>query len=115
MKILRIIVLSMAAVGLIFSFAFAADVAKGKALFNDAKLGGATAGKSCNSCHADGKGLDASKKEFMGGKAKSLEAAVNMCIEMFMKGKALDVKSDDMANIIAYIKSVKANAPAEKK
>ncbi|MBT9165126.1 MAG: hypothetical protein DDT23_01141 [candidate division WS2 bacterium] len=106
-EILKLIVLSMMAVGLLFSFAFAGDAAKGKALFNDAKLSGATAGKSCNSCHADGKGLDAFKKEFMGGKAKSIEDATNMCITMMMKGKALDAKSADMANIVAYIKSVK--------
>ncbi len=107
MKVLKIAVLSIVALGLIFSFAFAADVAKGKTLFNDTKFGGGTSGKSCNSCHKDGSGIDAAKKEFMGGKAKSLEAAVNMCIEMMMKGKAIDAKSADMANITAYIKSLK--------
>ncbi len=47
MKILKIVLLSIMATGLLFSFAFAAgDVAKGKALFNDTKLGGNTSGKS---------------------------------------------------------------------
>ena len=113
MKILKIAVLSMLAIGLVFSSALAADIAKGKALFSDAKLGGGAAGKSCNSCHKDGSGIDSSKKEFMGGKAKSLEEAVNMCITMMLKGKAIDAKGADMANIVAYIKSVKGKAPAD--
>lgn len=111
MKVLRMTVLSLIALGLIFSFAFAAgDVAKGKALFNNPKLGGGTAGKSCNSCHPDGKGLEkaADKKEFniMGKKQKSLEEAVNFCIENPLKGKAIDPKGADMVNIVAYIKSL---------
>lgn len=114
---LKIALLSMIALGLIFSFAFAAgDVAKGKALFNDPKLGGGTAGKSCNSCHPDRKGLEkaADKKEFniMGMKQKGLEGAVNFCIENPLKGRAIDPKGADMANIVAYIKSLKAKAPA---
>lgn len=113
MKILRITVLLTIALGLVFYSAFAADMAKGKALFNNPKLGGGAAGKSCNSCHKDGSGIDAAKEEFMGGKAKSLENAVNMCIEMMMKGKAIDTKSADMANIVAYIKSLKGEASGE--
>lgn len=116
MKVLKILVLSIIALGLVFSSAFAADVSKGKALFNDDKLGGSTAGKSCNSCHADGKGLEAAadKKEFnlMGKKLAKLEDVVNMCIEKPMKGKAIDTKGADMANIVAYIKSLKGKAPA---
>jgi cytochrome c len=107
MKVLKICVISIIAIGLILSSAFAGDVVKGKALFNDPKFAGGTAGKSCNSCHKDGSGIDPTKKEFMGGKAKSLEEAVNMCITMMMKGKALDVKSADMTNIVAYMKSLK--------
>lgn len=113
MKVLKVCVLSIIAMCLVFSSAFAADIAKGKALFNDAKLGGGTAGKSCNSCHKDGSGIDSSKKEFMGGKAKSLEDAVNMCITMMLRGKAIDAKGADMANITAYIKSVKGKVPAD--
>ncbi len=44
MKTLKVVLLSMLALSLIFSFAFAAgDVAKGKALFNDPKFAGGTA------------------------------------------------------------------------
>jgi len=113
MKVLKVCVLSIIALGLVFSFAFAEDIAKGKALFNDVKFGGGTAGKSCNSCHKDGSGIDSSKKEFMGGKAKNLEEAVNMCITMMLKGKAIDPKGADMANIVAYVKSLKGKAHAD--
>ncbi|MEK6673011.1 MAG: hypothetical protein AABY42_05985 [Nitrospirota bacterium] len=114
MKIIKIVLLSLVAVGLIFSFAFASKhkpEERGKALFNDVKLGNGTSGKSCNSCHADGKGMEkaATKKEFniMGKSQKSLEEAVNFCIENALKGKAIDAKSDDMKDITAYIKSKK--------
>ncbi|MFN3481078.1 MAG: hypothetical protein ACK415_11950 [Thermodesulfovibrionales bacterium] len=120
MKTLRIMVLAIVALGLVFSGVFAADVEKGKALFNDPKLGGGTSGKSCNSCHPDGKGLMGGKKEYVtpapGGKKKThktLEEAVNWCIEMALKGKAIDPKGEDMANIVAYINSLKAE-PAKK-
>lgn len=110
MKIARFFLVSFVVVVLAFSLSFAADVEKGKALFNDPTLGGGTSGKSCNSCHPDGKGLEKSgkKKTFtiMGKKQKSLKDAVNFCIENALKGKPIDTKSEDMANIVAYIKSL---------
>jgi len=111
MKAVKIGLLSMVALGLVFSFAFAdGDVAKGKKLFNDPKFAGATSGKSCNSCHPDGKGVEkaGSKKEFniMGKKQNSIEEAVNFCIEMAIKGKAIDPKSGQMKDIVSYIKSL---------
>lgn len=94
---------------------------RGKAMFNDPKLSGGTAGISCNTCHPDGKGLEGvgSKKEWKtpGGVSKTLEDAVNTCITMALKGKALDVKSDQMKDIVSYLKSLKpagATAPAKK-
>ncbi len=115
MKILKIALLSLTIIGLVFSFAFAAgDVEKGKALFNDSKFAGGTAGKSCNSCHPDGKGLEKAveKKEFniMGKKQIGLEEAVNFCIVNANKGKAIDPTSEQMKEIVTYIKSSK---PAE--
>ena len=122
MKKLTIVIVCMIATGLLFTAAFAAhdvggaalaagDAAKGKALFNDAKFAGATSGKSCNSCHPDGKGLEkaADKKEFniMGKKQNSLVEAVNFCIEMAIKGKPIDATSNQMKDIVAYIKSLK--------
>lgn len=120
MKALKIALLSMVAISLLFSGAFAAKhlpEERGKALFNDVKFAGGTAGKSCNSCHPGGKGLEkaAEKKEFkiMGKTQKSIEEAVNFCIEMANKGKAIDAKSPEMADIVAYIKSLARKAPAE--
>lgn len=132
MKKLTIVTMCMIAAGLLFTAAFAAhdvesgtaavvagDVAKGKALFNDPKLGGATSGKSCNTCHPDGKGVEmaADKKEFniMGKKQNSLEEAVNFCIENAIKGKAIDPASNQMKDIVAYIKSLKGKTTMPKK
>jgi cytochrome c5 len=92
---------------------------RGKTLFNDTKLG--TTGKSCGTCHPDGKGLEGTGSKTMwknpGGEFKSLEEAVNVCITMALKGKALDVKSEQMTDLVSYIKSIKpaAAAPAKKK
>jgi len=88
--------------GLIFSLAVAAgDAEKGKALFNDPTFGGGTAGVSCNSCHPDGKGLEKA------GDRKDLEKFVNACIQNALKGKGIGLKSAEMADIIATIKSFK--------
>jgi hypothetical protein len=107
MKILETALLSTIATGLIFSFAFGAgNVAKGKILFNDSKLGGGTAGNSCNSCHPDGKGLEKAADR------KDLVKMVNLCIENALKGKTIDPKSEEMANLVAYLKSLKGRKPA---
>ena len=107
MKILKIALWALAATGLIFSFAFGAgDVAKGKILFKNPKLGGGTVGNSCNSCHPDGKGLDKAADR------KDLVKMVNLCIENALKGKAIDPKSEDIANLVAYLKSLKGKKPA---
>jgi mono/diheme cytochrome c family protein len=96
-------------------------VDRGKALFNDPKLGNGTAGKSCNTCHPDGKGLEGigSKKEWKtpGGTFRTIEQAVNICIEMALKGKALNVKSRQMKDLVSYLMSLKSKgavAPAKK-
>ena len=108
MKILRIGFLSVVAFGFFFTLAMAAgDVGKGRALFNDPKLGGATAGVSCNSCHPDGKGLEKA------GDRKDLKAFVNSCIENALKGKAIDPKSKEMDDMVVYIRSLKGKKPAE--
>jgi cytochrome c553 len=118
MKVLKILMLSLIVTGLIFSFAFAAGNAeKGKAMFNDPKAFGGKA--ACSSCHPAGKGLEmaADKKEWKtpAGKTKTIEEAVNLCIVNANKGKALDVKSEQMADMVAFIKSLakKAEAPAK--
>ena len=93
----------------------AGSASQGKILFNDPKFAGAMSGKSCNTCHPGGTGLEqaGSKKEFhIAGEAqKSLEEAVNACIVNAIGGKALDPKSVAMQDIVAYIKSLKSNRP----
>ena len=87
--------------GLAFSPALAADdVAKGKALFNDVHFAGGEAGVSCNSCHPDGQGLE------QAGRMENLEPMINKCIEGALKGNAIDVESEEMRDIVAYIKSL---------
>jgi mono/diheme cytochrome c family protein len=86
-----------------FSIALAAgDAGKGKILFSDTKLGGATAGNSCNSCHPGGKGLEKA------GSRKDLPKVINACIETALKGMPLDLKSAEMADLVAYVKSLGA-------
>jgi cytochrome c len=80
------------------------DVEKGKALFNDPKLGGSENASSCNSCHPDGKGLEGvTEKKDM----DTLEATINQCITMSLKGKPLPIDSQEMQDIIAYLQSLK--------
>ncbi|MBI5056526.1 MAG: hypothetical protein HZB61_07930 [Nitrospirae bacterium] len=113
MKILRIVLFAMIVVGLVASFGFAGSKMAGKAedgkkYFDDPKFAEGSA--SCSSCHPDGKGLEksAAKKEWKNpaGMWLNLEDAINVCIIMANKGKAIDPKSEDMKDLVAYIKSL---------
>ena len=107
MKGLRTAMVVMISFSLMFALAIASgDVEKGKALFKDPKLGGGTAGVSCNSCHPDGKGLEKAAD------MKGLEKQVNACIKNALKGKGIDTKSAEMVDIVAYLKSLKGKTPA---
>ena len=102
MKIFKIAFICTLAIGLLVVAALAAgDAARGKILFNDPKLANGTAGVSCNSCHPGGKGLENA------GDRTDLAKIINACIVKTNKGKALDPKSADMADLSAYIKSLK--------
>ena len=107
--VLICLVLSFAA-----STAYSGDVKKGEAIFNDSSLG--TNGKSCNSCHPDGKGIEASKKTFkiLGTKQESIEGAVNFCIEMALSGKALEKDSEKMNDLVSYLNTVKGKKKRER-
>jgi cytochrome c peroxidase len=108
MKVAKIGFVSVVVLGFFFTLAMAVgDVGKGRALFNDPKLSGATAGVSCNSCHPDGKGLEKA------GDRKDLKVFVNSCIKNALKGKPIDPKSKEMDDIVAYIQSLKGKKPAE--
>lgn len=111
MKLLRMFLISILVIGLTFSVAVASKHTpqeRGKILFNDPKFAGGS--KSCNECHINGKGLEKAgmKKEFtiMGKNLRSLEDAVNFCIEKANKGKPIDVKSQQMQDIVSYINSL---------
>jgi len=107
MKGLRIALFVMVSISLMFTPAIAAGNAEeGKTLFNDPKFGGGTVGMSCNSCHQDGKGLEKAADR------KDLEKQVNACIKNALKGKGIDPKSGEMADMVAYLKSLKGKAPA---
>ncbi len=75
------------------------DVAKGKQLFADPKLGGSANDKSCNTCHPDGKGLEKA--------GVNLESTIQACIQKAMGGKDLAKDSQEMKDLVAYITSLK--------
>jgi mono/diheme cytochrome c family protein len=107
MRGLRIAMFVMVSFSFAFTLAFGAgDAGKGRALFNDPKFGGGTAGMSCNSCHQDGKGVEKAADR------KDLEKMVNTCIKNALKGKGIDPKSAEMADIVAYLKSLKGKTSA---
>ncbi len=119
MKLLKMLSFALIILSLIVSFAFAAgSVEKGKAMFNDPKLG--TNGSTCATCHPGGKGLEKAgakgKKEWKtpAGVQSSLEDAINTCITMALKGKALDKNSQGMKDMVAYIDSLGGKAPVKK-
>lgn len=116
MKFIRTAFLITVALSLVFSAAFAMKhlpEERGEALFNDPKFAGGS--KACSACHPNGRGLEraADKTEFniMGGTQKGLQDAVNFCIVNANRGQAIDVNSDQMKDIVAYIKSLKPSTP----
>jgi cytochrome c len=114
MKVLKAVSISLAVLGLIFSVAFAATPGeRGKKLFNDSTAFGGK--KACNDCHPNGRGLKGAgaKKRFgiMGRTQNSLEETVNTCIVNANKGKAIPEDSEEMKDIVAYIKSLGQAAP----
>jgi cytochrome c peroxidase len=94
------------------SAAFSADekaaptVEQGKKLFGDPSLG--TNGKTCATCHpSDEKvGELAARGEWFGGKAKTLEQAINFCVKGPLEGKPLPEDSAKLKSIAMYMKSL---------
>ncbi len=120
-KMIRILVMAGVTLGFCFSSAFGSGPEeRGKALFHDQTLGNGTSGKSCNSCHLNSEDLlgvgDQRAWNTPGGTFTSLEEAVNACISAALKGKPLNPTSDQMKDLIAYLKSLKPRpAGAQKK
>ena len=93
-------------IGMVFAAAEGVSIEKGKALFNDPKLG--TTGKSCNSCHPDGQNIQNA------GTRRDIDRVINACITHSIKGKALAPQSIEMQSLLLYIKSLSAKQPAAK-
>lgn len=106
MKMKKVFMLMFVVTILTAGAAYAGDVAKGKALFNDVNLG--TNGKSCNSCHTGGKDINSTKKIYtiLGSTQDSLEDAVNVCIKMALNGEPLEKDSAKMKDMVSYLKSL---------
>lgn len=99
MKLFALVsLLLLVGVGIACAMHHEPTVEKGKALFNDPQLG--TSGKSCGSCHPDGKGLEKA------GAKPDLAATINTCISKPLQGKPLDEKSVEMQSLVLYIKSL---------
>jgi cytochrome c peroxidase len=94
--------LILAASALLAYPALAADapsLERGKELFNSTKLG--TSGKSCATCHPEGKRLNQAATY----KEGELGEIINQCIKNPLKGAPLEVTSGDMKSLIIYIKT----------
>lgn len=105
--------LSISVVIVLSADAFAdGDVKRGKMLFNNPKLSGSSFGVSCNTCHPGGKGLEHSWSvgkttwSSCSGERNTLEDSINTCILMANKGRPLELKSQEMKDLVAYIKSL---------
>jgi len=103
------------------------SITNGKVLFSNDNLGANTTGMSCDSCHPGGKttggninmgkmampiptliGTAATFPKYKAGAGKvvRLDQMNNMCITMIMKGKALDLESQDAVDLAAYVTSL---------
>jgi len=83
-------------------------VENGAALFANPAF--ADGKKSCDACHPNGKGLEASGTKasyyIFGEFQNSLEEAVNVCLVQANHGKAIPVDSQEMKDVVSYIKSL---------
>ena len=107
-KISSTILLAWLACILISSSSYAADLVNGKALYENPKLGGGTSGKTCKTCHEDGRDLSRdllTKKEFrvMRIPMKNLAEVVNFCIEVTLRGEGIAPDSKEMTDLIHYL------------
>jgi cytochrome c len=110
-KILFLIIILTLTLSIAFTLAVAENqtpAERGKIHFDNPDFAGGK--RSCNSCHPNGKGLEGAgeKSSFtkMGGQLASLEDAVNMCIIYANEGDVLKVLSNEMQEIVSYIKSL---------
>ncbi|MEW6518209.1 MAG: hypothetical protein AB1461_02235 [Thermodesulfobacteriota bacterium] len=77
-----------------------ASVDLGRTLINDPGLGASKNDKSCNTCHADGKGMEKA------GARADLAALINKCIKGPLQGEGISEDSVAMESLKLYIKSL---------
>jgi len=75
------------------------SVEQGKEMFNNPKLAGSANESSCNSCHAEGKGLE-------NVVSKKLSKAINTCLVGKMAGEKLDGRQAPMRSLKKYVLSL---------
>ena len=73
----------------------------GKQLFEAHSLG--ASGRSCATCHANGKGLDKLDVYDDAG----LKKMINYCIEKALKGKPFPMDSQELDSLLLYLRSLK--------
>jgi len=79
-------------------FLASADISNGEKLFQSSDLG--TNGKSCQTCHPNGKGLtDLSEYESI-----VLQDTINTCIEKALKGKPFSEGAQELQDIEDYMR-----------
>ncbi len=88
--------------------AFGADLAHGRRLYLDPTLGNGTSGKCCATCHEQGRDLgpDLDQRtdfDVMGIAMKGLTEVVIFCIEVALRGERLEPRSQEMADLAAYL------------
>jgi len=95
----KIFFLTVAVFLVLFNLAAGSDLEEGKRLFHDKTLG--TNGKSCATCHAEGKGLqDAGEYN-----VEMLQDYVNFCIRDALKGKLLPPGAPQLVALEKYVRS----------
>ena len=76
------------------------SVALGKALFSNPGLGASKNDKTCNTCHADGKGMEKA------GARSDLASVINQCIRGPLQGEGINEDTVAMESLKLYIKSL---------
>lgn len=106
MQNFQTVALVILSIGIVATLAFAGGNAdNGKKLFSDPALAGSTNDRSCNTCHENGSGLEATAKNFENS-GKSLEDMINACVSRPLGGKPLAKDSQEMQDIVSYIQSL---------
>ena len=99
MKIATITICTLTTLAALATAGEAPSVERGRELFTGTALG--TNGKSCATCHPDGKGVEGAA----GLDEGELARVLNGCIAKSLKGKPLDPGSPEMKSLMMYVES----------